>query len=57
MILRVVVSLLTLSALSVAQPEKWFPLQEAIVKYHGLQNGCSQAEAFYRVSTPSLYRL
>jgi N-acetylglucosamine malate deacetylase 1 len=39
------------------QPEKWFPLQEEIVKYHGLQNGCDRAEAFYRVSSPSLFTL
>ena len=39
------------------QPEKWFPLQEEIVKYHGLQNGCGRAEAFYRVSSPSLFTL
>jgi LmbE family N-acetylglucosaminyl deacetylase len=33
------------------QPEKWFPLQAEIVRYHGLQNGWGQAEAFFRVSS------
>jgi N-acetylglucosamine malate deacetylase 1 len=32
------------------QPDKWFPLQMEIARYHGLQNGCAQAEAFFRVS-------
>jgi LmbE family N-acetylglucosaminyl deacetylase len=32
------------------QPEKWFPLQMEIARYHGLQNGWGQAEAFFRVS-------
>jgi len=32
------------------QPEKWFPPQLEIVRYHGLQNGLPQAEAFFRVS-------
>jgi len=32
------------------QPDKWFPLQKQITCYHGLQNGCGQAEAFFRVS-------
>lgn len=32
------------------QPDKWFPLQMEITRYHGLQNGCAQAEAFFRVS-------
>jgi N-acetylglucosamine malate deacetylase 1 len=31
-------------------PDKWFPLQMEIARYHGLQNGCAQAEAFFRVS-------
>lgn len=34
------------------QPDKWFPLQKDITRYHGLQIGCSQAEAFFRVSQP-----
>jgi N-acetylglucosamine malate deacetylase 1 len=32
------------------QPNKWFPLQTEIIRYHGMQNGCTQAEAFFRVS-------
>jgi LmbE family N-acetylglucosaminyl deacetylase len=32
------------------QPDKWFPLQTEITRYHGLQTGCAHAEAFYRVS-------
>jgi N-acetylglucosamine malate deacetylase 1 len=32
------------------QPDKWFPLQTEINRYHGLQNGCAQAEGFFRVS-------
>jgi N-acetylglucosamine malate deacetylase 1 len=32
------------------QPDKWFPLQMEIARYHGLQNGCAQAEAFFQVS-------
>jgi LmbE family N-acetylglucosaminyl deacetylase len=32
------------------QPDKWFPLQTEITRYHGLQNGCRQSEAFFRVS-------
>jgi N-acetylglucosamine malate deacetylase 1 len=32
------------------QPDKWFPLQMEITRYHGLQNGCAQAEAFFQVS-------
>ena len=32
------------------QPDKWFPLQVEIKRYHGLQNGCGQAEAFFQVS-------
>jgi N-acetylglucosamine malate deacetylase 1 len=32
------------------QPDRWFPLQTEITRYHGLQNGCAQAEAFFRVS-------
>jgi N-acetylglucosamine malate deacetylase 1 len=32
------------------QPDKWFPLQTEIIRYHGLQNACTQAEAFFRVS-------
>ncbi len=32
------------------QPDKWFPLQMEMIRYHGLQNGCAQAEAFFRVS-------
>jgi LmbE family N-acetylglucosaminyl deacetylase len=35
------------------QPEKWYALQDEIVKYHGLQNGLGRAEAFYRVSVGS----
>jgi LmbE family N-acetylglucosaminyl deacetylase len=36
------------------QPDKWFPLQTAITRYHGLQIGCAQAEAFFRVSQPQM---
>jgi N-acetylglucosamine malate deacetylase 1 len=32
------------------QPDKWFPLQMEMVRYHGLQSGFAQAEAFFRVS-------
>ena len=32
------------------QPDKWFPLQMEITRYHGLQNGWRQAEAFFQVS-------
>ena len=32
------------------QPDKWFPLQVEMTRYHGLQNGWTQAEAFFRVS-------
>lgn len=32
------------------QPDKWFPLQTEITRYHGLQSGCGQAEAFFRAS-------
>jgi N-acetylglucosamine malate deacetylase 1 len=32
------------------QPDKWFPLQKEITRYHGLQNGCGQGEGFFRVS-------
>jgi LmbE family N-acetylglucosaminyl deacetylase len=32
------------------QPDKWFPLQMQITRYHGLQNSWAQAEAFFRVS-------
>ena len=32
------------------QPNKWFPLQVEMIRYHGLQAGCAQAEAFYGVS-------
>ena len=35
------------------QPGKWFPLQMEMVRYHGLLNGCAQAEAFFRVSPQS----
>jgi N-acetylglucosamine malate deacetylase 1 len=35
------------------QPDKWFPLQMEITRYHGLQNGCVQAEAFFQVSQES----
>jgi N-acetylglucosamine malate deacetylase 1 len=38
------------------QPETWFPLQEQILKYHGLQTNCLRAEAFYKVP-PTLYAL
>lgn len=32
------------------RPDKWFPLQMQIARYHGLQNGWAQAEAFFRMS-------
>lgn len=32
------------------QPDKWFPPQMQITRYHGLQNGWGQAEAFFQVS-------
>ena len=32
------------------QPDKWFPLQLEIVRYHGLQIGWKQAEGFFHVS-------
>jgi LmbE family N-acetylglucosaminyl deacetylase len=32
------------------QPDSWFTLQMEIIRYHGLQIGWKQAEAFFRVS-------
>jgi N-acetylglucosamine malate deacetylase 1 len=35
------------------QPANWFPQQLEIIRNHGRQNNCAQAEAFFRVSQDS----